>query len=786
MKQDYTNNQEFPEGTFDIKIILYLLKRYWYIVAIGMAVSLIAPPIINKYLDPIYKAQLKILLIDNLSLQTEIFLNEFNFLTHEKKLDLEIEKINSGSIVSEVVNSMEFAVSYFVSAGLKDKEIYKDDFPFMVKTDSSGLRFLKIPFFIKEVNADTCLLTANGVNVAVYDPQRNRVQLQTLPKVTIQQKIAFGQEFMSDGLHLTIFRRNDSTVRHGASGPYFFKMNDPNVLANECMASLNVEPTDKKSSILIITKKGRIVEKEIAFLNKLADIYMENDKKEQQQIAISAIQYLDRQIAKSEGKKDRILDSLNNFIVRNRILDFESTFNNLNQKKEGLEIQKLEIEEALEKYTNLINYMSGISYRKKTVSPSLVKINDPQLNSLMAKLSVIIEQDAEIQFFSEKKLPQFEFNKAKFNALKDAIIENLNNAVISFSASLNRIEENLKETNTRIFQLAERGSEYNKIKQRLDIEKVRCQYFIEKRMEADIAQSSKNSVFDDKMILERAGQSSVEQVFPQKNLTYIITVLLGMGSSMVLIYFIYLLKNTIISKEDVERITSIPVIGSIGHNKHPEEMILKGNKQDLIVESYRKIKANLHYLLNGKGTGILAVTSSFIGEGKTFTALHLSRVYAFSGKKTIIVETDLRRPKIKAIFQSDSDKGLSNYLINNATEDEIIQWSKIDHLFYIHSGPMPPNPNELLNNGLLAKLINHLLERFDYIIIDTPPLGLVADFFSVLDFTDVCLYLVRRDITKRNMLLSLNKYYNEKQIKNIQIVLNDFTDETSKYGYYKR
>ena len=784
-KPSFLMKQDLSDGILDVKLILYLLKRYWYIIITGIVMSLFAVFIINKNLNPLYEAQLKILINDPY-MQTDNFINESDFLANEKKMGTEMQKIRSYTMTGKIISSLDYAVSYYISGKFYDKEIYKHDFPYTVKTDPSSLRYLHTPLFIRRVNADTCLLVIKGENVAVYDPERKNVLIKNIPSVNIQQKIAFGETFRSGGLSLTIFRNNDPVIQYDNNETYYFKMNDPNVLANDCLKNLSIRLLDNNSSILVISKKGPVIEKEIEFLNKLAELYINNNQNEQQQIALNTINYLDKQINETENKKDQILDSLNNFKIHHKISDFKKAYDDLNYRKDKLESRKLEIVTTLKEYNNLIKYISGIDYRKKNISPLLIETNDPQLNSLMVKLSEISEKDAELCFFSEYDHPQREFYKTRFNDLRSAIIEDLNYAVSFLNSSLANIENNLEEINTEIFLLTKTERDYIKIKKNLDFEEVIYHHFITKMTEADIALSSKDSTLVCNTILEKAVLSSVKQVFPQKRTNYIVGVSGGIVCSVVLIYIIFIcrLKDTILCKDDVEQISPIPVIGSIGHSRCKEQNMFNKNMQNGVFESFRKLKTSLQYLLNGKETGIITITSSLINEGKTFNVVHLSQVLALSGKRTLLLEIDLRRPKIKTIFQSDFEKGLSNYLVNNATEDEIVHLSKIDNLFYIHSGPVPPNPNELLNNGLLVKLLNSLQKKFDYIIIDTPPIGLAADFFSVLNFTDICLYMVRKDKTKRNMLVSLNKYYNEKQIKNIQFVLNDFTDETSKYGYY--
>jgi len=245
------------------------------------------------------------------------------------------------------------------------------------------------------------------------------------------------------------------------------------------------------------------------------------------------------------------------------------------------------------------------------------------------------------------------------------------------------------------------------------------------------------------------------------------------------------LDTRIHSTEDIEKISPIPVLGVVGNNGTDSNLAVFLKPKSGIAESFRALRSNIQFLFTRSTKDkckTIIVTSSVSGEGKTFVSINMATVFALGGKKTILVGLDLRKPKIFDDFELSNDKGVVNYLIGEENIDSIIQKTKIPNLDVIVAGPVPPNPSELLISSATDELIVSLKENYDYIILDTPPIGLVSDAVELLKYADSTLYIVRQNYSQKGMLKMINEKYIKEEISNISIVLNDFTMKL-RYGY---
>ena len=242
-------------------------------------------------------------------------------------------------------------------------------------------------------------------------------------------------------------------------------------------------------------------------------------------------------------------------------------------------------------------------------------------------------------------------------------------------------------------------------------------------------------------------------------------------------------SDTIRSKSDLLNSTNIPILGLIGHSDNATSLVVSNASKSIIAESFRALRTNIQYLAADKEKKVITVTSSIGGEGKTFTTMNLAAIIALSGHKTILIGGDLRKPKLHEDFKVDTSKGLSSYLINKSELAEVIEKTEIDSLDVIASGPTPPNPAELLDSKKMRDLIMELNKTYDYVIIDTPPIGLVTDGVILMQHADVNLYIVRHNYSKTSALNVINNLYHQKQVENIHIIINDFKHTSSGYGY---
>jgi len=247
------------------------------------------------------------------------------------------------------------------------------------------------------------------------------------------------------------------------------------------------------------------------------------------------------------------------------------------------------------------------------------------------------------------------------------------------------------------------------------------------------------------------------------------------------LFLLEYLNETIAGKKDLEKCTKIPILAIVGHNKKGNDLVVANHPKSLISESFRSMRTNINYMVEGKEKFCVLITSSVSAEGKTFCSINLASAFAILGKKTIILGADLRKPKIFQKFDLENNKGISNYLIGKADLNEIIQPSQYENVDIISAGPVPPNPSELISNKNMENLIAELRRLYDVIIIDTPPLVLVTDALLLTQYSDANLYIVRHNFTKRKQLSLVNEYYENNKIKNIGIVVNDLQQNKINY-----
>jgi capsular exopolysaccharide synthesis family protein len=304
-----------------------------------------------------------------------------------------------------------------------------------------------------------------------------------------------------------------------------------------------------------------------------------------------------------------------------------------------------------------------------------------------------------------------------------------------------------------------------------------------KRNEAKLIKASNVS---DIQIIDEAKDVGNRKIGPNNQLNYVMAVFFGLGVPLVYVFFLVLLDNRINTPEDIERLTDIPVIGVVGKSKKGDRATLE-QPNSVISESFRNIRTSLQFVFknnNVEGCKTIMVTSSFSGEGKTFNAVNLASVLSIGGKKTVVVGLDLRKPKIHENFEIDENIGVSTYITGQHSYEEIIQSSGFENFDIVPSGIIPPNPSELLISDAMDELMVKLKQDYEFIILDTPPIGLVSDALNLIIYADATLYIIRQHYTKKGMLNLINNKTKKGEIKNVNLVFNYYkAKQKLGYGY---
>jgi capsular exopolysaccharide synthesis family protein len=271
---------------------------------------------------------------------------------------------------------------------------------------------------------------------------------------------------------------------------------------------------------------------------------------------------------------------------------------------------------------------------------------------------------------------------------------------------------------------------------------------------------------------------------PQKSKNYTYAIILGLGLPIGIFYLIGFLNPFVVTKDDLDRHTNMPMLGIVGHDKSKTLLVARSKPKSSIAESFRNLRANLQYFLkNGSDTKTILVTSSVSGEGKTFCSANLAYIYAISGKKTLVLGADLRKPALSKVFKQKNSRGLSSYLAGLCEYEELGENVITDNLYIIHSGHVPPNPSELLVSEKMAQFIQKIKSDYEVIVLDCPPIGIVSDALELSKYADINAIIIRQGTTKKNSIDVINAMYQEGKIKNTATIFNDIDFSRTIYGH---
>ncbi|HTF18351.1 MAG TPA: CpsD/CapB family tyrosine-protein kinase, partial [Chryseolinea sp.] len=312
-------------------------------------------------------------------------------------------------------------------------------------------------------------------------------------------------------------------------------------------------------------------------------------------------------------------------------------------------------------------------------------------------------------------------------------------------------------------------------------EKMRA-YLLDKRVETRMALAS---VVTDKTVVDKPYTAmGGEPVSPLPEVVYGLAIAAAFLSVILITVLKDVWRDTLITAEDVEATTKIPLIGTISHAKKREQNAIVAHARSAVGESFRSLRVNLQYLTLNANASVIGITSSRESEGKTFCSVNLAAVMAYSGRRTVLIDTDMRRPRVASYFQIENRKGLSNFLVGDGSIKEIINNTEHKGFDVIGSGPIPPNPIDLIGNPRMEELIQSLKQSYSTIIIDSPPLGYVSEYIILMKYTDANLYVVRSDYTNRKSLKRINKLLDREKIGNFSILLNDVQPSKESGNYY--
>ncbi len=741
---------------------LFVSNWYWFAGALFLALALAYG--INRWGDELYTVQSTLLIKDDESGGfggMDRIMPGGDLFSSKQNLQNEIGILRSFDLNHKVMYKLtDFHIVYTSVGrrGIAETRLYKNA-PFVVWTE--------------DVNSQPAGVR---VDIRIDSPEGYTLNIGGND---FEAKLAFGERFNQMGFDFFIYpsHRDVSPYREGGSNRYYFYFVRPASLANAYRSKLSVTPVDEDATLVTLSVTGAVPEQEADYLDTLMTSYLELGLEWKNQAAEQTLRFIDRQLSLISDSLRLAENRMENFRTDHRFVNLTTESNLVLQRLERYEMERNSLSLQMQYYEYLKEYLTSRNESGLIVSPSVMGISDPLLIRLVEDLASLQLQQKQLGFMVKENQPAANLITGKVEQARDALNENVTNSINQLRISMKDVENRIAEVNLDLGRLPGTERRLVSIQRDFDLNNTVYNFLLEKRAEAGIAKASNISV---NKIIDMAEPYNAVRIKPRTRQNYMMALILGLLLPAIAIIIIDLLNNKVIDRKDIEKITRVPILGFISHSGYDTEVPVVGKPGSTLAESFRSIRTSLKYLVPDDQPAVIAVTSTISGEGKTFVAANLAAIISLLGRRTLLVGLDLRKPRIHKILGMENSHGMSNYLSGNSKYEDVIVKTGISNLWCTISGPVPPNPSELIERETMTAFLEKARKQFDYIIIDTPPVAVVTDALLLSRLTDVTLFVVRQRYTSRNTLSLIEEIYRAHEIKNPGIVVNDI----SMSGYY--
>lgn len=750
-----------------IKKYLFLVLRYWWLIVAGLVIGLSYAYFQNKYTTRVYPVSVSLLVDGNRSTENSAALLYNNpIVKATPNYYNEPYLLKSEPLMLKVVEKLKLHISYHLEGDILTTELYPG-LPLEIKSLEGNTFPYGQKYLLQLIDANHFKIKPKQEDVKAFN---NRDAVYT-----------YGELLNLDGFSFSLNKKPNFQYQKFFDQPFILNVSNPHSVAENYSRSLNVSWMEQGAGILNIKINGSTPAKEIDFLNELASTYIREKLEQKSENATKTIDFIGEQLVEIADSLDQIEAKLELFKRNNFSPALSDQGVGLHNRLQGLESEKinhllkLNYLDYLEKYIQEENSFTGM------VVPAALGIEDPLLSSLITQLIELQLKRDQLGRTTNFQNPNLEEFTARIDDIKRNVTENIKSQKKAMAQQESVLDGKVRELESKINVLPTTERKFINIKRIYNLSEELYVYLMQKKAEASISKASTTSDIE---VLNPAKQLG-GSITPNIKNNYMMAILFGLGLPLGFVLLKDYLNDKIKFKEDLKGLTSIPLIGVIGHIERGSNLVVFDRPKSAVSESFRAVRSNLQFFTvqkNEQANRTYLITSSISGEGKTFCSMNLATVFAFSGKKTLLIGADMRKPKIYQDFELSNEKGLSNFLANSAKLEEIIQVTKIENLDFISSGLIPPNPSELLMSIKMQETMHTLQELYDIIVIDTPPIGLVTDALGLMKYADHTLYLIRQNYTSMNLIKNLQDQYSVGSIKNISILYNDLKT-SSHYGY---
>ena len=778
---DFNEAKESKEENIDVKELLfkYLIHWPWFVGAV--VACLIAAWVYLHVSTPVYNISATVLIKDDKKGGSAGMLSGLESLgldgmiSSSQNIDNEIEVLRSKTIVKEVVEDLGLYISYTDEDEFPSRNMYKTS-PVQVSLTPQEADLLEEPMIVK-----MALQPQGSMDVTVkIDDDEYQKHFEKLPAVFPTDKGTLAFFLTPDSVLSSKRTSEETTASEKTTRNITATINKPLAVAKWCCKNMTIEPTSKTTSVAVISLKNSNVQRGKDFINKLLEMYNINTNNDKNEVAQKTAEFINERIgiiSKELGSTEKDLES---FKRGAGITDLTSDAQIALTGSAEYEKKRVENQTQINLLQDLQKYMQNEGYE---VLPSNIGLQDVNLAAAINRYNDVLVERKRLLRTSTENNPTIINLDTSISAMKENVQVSLDRVLRGLFITKADLDREASRYSRRISEAPGQEREFVSIARQQEIKAGLYLMLLQKREENAItlAATANNAKIIDEAIADDA------PVAPRSKITYLIALILGVGIPVGVIYLLELTKFKIEGRADVEKLTSAPIVGDIPLTDEKQGAIaVFENQNNLMSETFRNVRTNLQFML-GNGKKVILVTSTVSGEGKSFISGNLAISLSLLGKKVVIVGLDIRKPGLNKVFNiSKREQGITQYLANPEKNlMDLVQLSDVSkNLYILPGGTVPPNPTELLARDGLDKAIETLKKNFEYVILDTAPVGMVTDTLLIGRVADLSVYVCRADYTRKNEYTLINELIDGNKLPNLCTVINGLDLKKRKYGYY--
>ena len=778
---DFNEAQESKEENIDVKELLfkYLIHWPWFV---GAVIACLIAAWAYLYMStPVYNISATVLIKDDkkgggAGMSTELEnLGLDGLISSSQNIDNEIEVLRSKTIAKEVVEDLGLYISYTDKDEFPSRNIYKTS-PVQVSLTPQEADLLEKPMIV-----EMALQPQGGmdVNVKIGDDEFQK-HFEKLPAVFPTDRGTLAFFLTPDSISSSKRTLEETTDSEKTTRNITATINKPLAVAKAYCKNMTIEPTSKTTSVAVISLKNSNVQRGKDFINKLLEMYNINTNNDKNEVAQKTAEFINERISiisKELGSTEKDLES---FKRGAGITDLTSDAQIALTGSAEYEKKRVENQTQINLLQDLQKYMQNEGYE---VLPSNIGLQDVNLSAAINRYNDVLVERKRLLRTSTENNPTIINLDTSIHAMKENVQVSLDRVLRGLFITKADLDREANRYSRRISEAPGQEREFVSIARQQEIKAGLYLMLLQKREENAItlAATANNAKIIDDAIADEA------PVSPKGKMIYLVALVLGVGIPVGVIYMLELTKFKIEGRADVEKLTSVPIIGDIPLTDEKQGAIaVFENQNNLMSETFRNIRTNLQFMLENDKKVIL-VTSTVSGEGKSFISANLAISLSLLGKKVVIVGLDIRKPGLNKVFNIPrKGVGITQYLANPEKNlMDLVQLSNVSkNLYILPGGSVPPNPTELLARDGLDKAIEMLKKNFDYVILDTAPVGMVTDTLLIGRVADLSVYVCRADYTHKNEYTLINELAENNKLPNLCTVINGLDLKRRKYGYY--